>query len=116
MIAGILLAWLSATLGLWIASRVVPGVRLLSFGDAIWAGALLGFFQWLLSWFIFAALTVFTLGIALLLWFITRWIVAAIVIKITAGVSSRLEVNGFLPALITAFIVAVTGSVIRFVM
>lgn len=113
MIVGILLAWLSATLGLWIASRVVPGVRLIGFGDAVWAGALLGLVQYLLSWLIWTVLTVLTFGVALLLWFITRWIVNAIVIKITASLSSRLDVDGFLPALITAFIVALTGSVIR---
>ena len=55
-------------------------------------------------------------GIALLLWFITRWIVSAVVIKITASLSSRLQVDGFLPAVITAFIVALTGSGIRWVL
>jgi 3-oxoacyl-[acyl-carrier protein] reductase len=51
-----------------------------------------------------------TLGIGFLLWFITRWIASALVIKLAAALSSRLEVRGFLAALSTAFLVALTGS------
>ena len=116
MLGSILISWLTATLGLWIASRVVPGVRLASFGDAVWAGALLGLLQALLTWLIFVVLGIVTLGIGFLLWFITRWIAAAIVIRITAGLSSRLDVAGFVPALLTALIVALTGSVVRWIL
>ena len=115
MLFGILLGWLSATLGLWVAAHIVPGVRLASFGDAVWAGALLGLLQALLTGPIFVLLGLGTLGIGFLLWFITRWIASALVIKITAGLSSRLEVRGFLAALSTAFLVALAGTVIRWV-
>jgi uncharacterized membrane protein YvlD (DUF360 family) len=113
MVSSILLSWLTASIGLWFASKVLDGVRLTSIIDAIWAGALLGLLQALLGTLIFVLLGIGTLGIGFLLWFITRWIASAIVILITASLSSRLEVRGFFPALITAFIVAVTGSVVR---
>lgn len=116
MLASILLSWLTASLGLFIAAKVLDGVRLTSFVDAIWAGALLGILQALLGTLIFVLLGIGTLGLGFLLWFITRWVASAIVILITAALSSRLEVRGFLPALITAFIVAVTGSVVRFIL
>lgn len=116
MLWNILLSWLSASLGLFIAAKVLDGVRLASPGDAIWAGALLGVLQALLGTLIFVLLGVGTLGLGFLLWFITRWVASAIVIMITAALSSRLEVRGFLTALVTAFIVAVTGSVVRFVL
>jgi uncharacterized membrane protein YvlD (DUF360 family) len=116
MLVSILLGWATATLGLWLASRVLDGVRLQSFADAVWAGALLGLLQALLTGFIFVMLGIGTLGLGFLLWFITRWIAAAIVIKIAAALSSRLDVRGFFPALITAFIVALTGSVLSWVL
>jgi putative membrane protein len=110
---GILIAWLSATLGLWVASRVLSGVRLASFADAVWAGALLGVLQWALHKWVFIALGIATLGIGFLLAFITRWIASALVILLAARISSRLEIRGFFNALFTAFIVAAAGSVVR---
>ena len=112
MLTQILLSWATATLGLWLASNMLSGVRLNSFGDAIWAGALLGFLQWVLYFPIFFVLGVGTLGLAFVLFFITRWIVSALVIQLTASLSSRLEVRGFFNALLTSFIVAATGSVV----
>ncbi len=111
-----LISWLSAALGLFIASKALSGVRLASFTDAIWAGALLGVLHWALHAFIFTGLGIATLGIGFLLWFVTRWVASAIVILITSGLSSRLKVDGFLNALITAFIVAATGNLVRFLL
>jgi putative membrane protein len=112
----ILLAWASASFGLWVASQTLSSVRIRSFGDAIWAGALLGVLQWALSGPLFVALGIGTLGIGFLFWFLTRWIVGALIIQITSALSSRLDVDGFFPALVTALIVAATGSVLRFVL
>jgi uncharacterized membrane protein YvlD (DUF360 family) len=116
MLMGLLLGWVTATLGLWFASQVLDGVRLVSFADAVWAGALLGILQAVLQGPIFVLLGIGTLGLGFLLWFITRWIAAALVIMLTSALSSRFDVRGFWPALITAFIVALTGSVIRWVL
>jgi uncharacterized membrane protein YvlD (DUF360 family) len=113
MVASILVGWATATLGLWLAATMLQGVHLRSFVDAIWAGALLGLLQWLLTWPLFVLLGLGTLGIGFLLWFITRWIASALVILATSALSSRLEVRGFWNALVTAFIVAATGSVLR---
>lgn len=112
MLMQILLSWLTAALGLWLASQMLSGVRLNGIGDAVWAGALLGFLEWVLYYPLFLVLGVGTLGIAFVLFFITRWVVSAFVIQLTASLSSRLEVRGFFNALITAFIVAATGSVV----
>jgi uncharacterized membrane protein YvlD (DUF360 family) len=112
--AALLIAWATASLGLWLSARLLDGVRLASFGDAIWAGALLGVLQWALKWPLLAILGIGTFGLAIVFYyFITRWVISAIVILITAKVSSRLDVDGFWNALFTAFIVAVTGSVLQ---
>src|SRR4029077_20091440 len=102
----ILLSWVTAALGLWLASNMLSGVGLNSLSDALWGGALLGFLGWILYFPIFFVLGVGTLGLAFVLFFITRWIVSAFVIQLTASLSSRLEVRGFGNALLTAFIVA----------
>ncbi|HEX6240526.1 MAG TPA: phage holin family protein [Polyangiales bacterium] len=112
MLMQILLAWATAALGLWLAAQMLSGVRLGSFADAIWAGALLGFLEWVLYYPLFFVMGVGTLGIAWILFFITRWIISALVILLTAKLSSRLEVRGFFNALLTAFIIAATGSVV----
>lgn len=109
----ILIAWLTATLGLWVSSKLLDRVTLTSFADAIWAGALLGILQWALLGPIAVMLGIGTLGIGFLLWFLTRWIASALVIMLAAALSSRLRVDGFVAALITALIVSATGSVVR---
>lgn len=116
MLTQLLIGWATATLGLLVAAKLLRGVRLTSVGDAVWAGALLAVLQWLLSGPLFILLGIGTLGIGFLLWFITRWIVAAIVVLLASRLSGRLRVDGFLTALITAFLVAITGSVVRFVL
>lgn len=115
MLLALLVGWLSCALGLWVASHIVPGVSLTSFADAIWAGALLGVLQYLLTGPLFVLLGLGTLGIGFVLWFITRWIASALVILLTAALSSRLQVRGFLAALSTAFLVSVAGTVLRWV-
>jgi len=109
----LLVGWISVTLGLWFASKVLSGVQLRSFVDALWAGALLGLLQWLLTWPLFIMLGLGTLGIGFLLWFITRWIASALIIMLASALSSRLSVRGFWTALLTSFIVAAAGSVVR---
>jgi uncharacterized membrane protein YvlD (DUF360 family) len=112
MLIQILLSWATAALGLWLASQMLSGVRLKSLADAVWAGALLGVLQWVLYWPLFVVLGLGTLGLSVVLFFITRWVVSALVILLTSSLSSRLEVKGFFNALLTSFIVAATGSVV----
>jgi len=116
MVMELLIGWAATTLGLWLAANVLRGVRLASFGDAVWAGALLAILQWALSGPLFVLLGIGTLGLGFLLWFITRWIVAALVVLLTSRLSSRLSVDGFITALLTALLVSVTGSVVRFLL
>jgi uncharacterized membrane protein YvlD (DUF360 family) len=113
MLMQLLIAWIAAALGLWLAAQLLRGVRLGSFADALWAGALLGVLQWALSGPLFVLLGIGTLGLGFLFWFLTRWVVAAIVVLLASRLSSRFEVVGFFNALVTSFIVAVTGSLVR---
>jgi uncharacterized membrane protein YvlD (DUF360 family) len=113
MITNIVIPWMSAALGLWVASKTLRGVQLGSAGDALWAGALLALLNWLLHWLVFVVLGIATLGIGFLLFFITTWVASAIIIQLTAALSSRLRVEGFVNAVITALFVAGAGVVVR---
>ena len=115
MVTSILISWLGASLGLWIAGQALRGVRLTSFGDALWAGLLLGVLNHFLHSLLFFLVGVLTLGIAWLLGFITTWFVSAAIILLTAKLSSRLDVKGWFSALITAFLVAGATSLVRLV-
>jgi uncharacterized membrane protein YvlD (DUF360 family) len=115
MLSQILVSWSAATLGLWLAGNTLRGVRIGSFSDALWAGALLGVLQWALSGPLFVALGIGSIGLGFLLWFLTRWVVAALIVLLTSKLSSRLSVDGFWNALVTAFIVSVMGVVVRFI-
>lgn len=107
------IAWVAASLGLWIASKTLNDVRLASVGDALWGGALLAVLQWALTWLFSVAIGIGTLGLGFVFWFITRWIASALVIMLASKLSSRFDVRGFWPALFTAFIVSAAGSVVR---
>ncbi len=112
----LLLAWATATLGLWLASQMLDGVRVASVGDALRAGALLALLQWSLTLAITVFIGVVTLGLGFVFWFISRWIASALVILLVSALSSRIEVRGFIPALITTFIVSATGMALRWLM
>ncbi|HKY34306.1 MAG TPA: hypothetical protein VJN18_00070 [Polyangiaceae bacterium] len=52
-----------------------------------------------------------TLGLGFVFSFVTRLVVSAIVLLIADKLSCRLPVRGFVPALLAASIIALTGSV-----
>ncbi len=89
---------------------MLPGVKLKSLGSAFWVAAIFGVLNLLLGWLFFTVFAIATLGIAVLLAFITRWIIDAILLLITAKVSDALEVDGFKSALLAALVMAVLGT------
>lgn len=105
-----LLHWLILAVAVLVAAAVVPGVRLRGFGNALVAAALFGILNWLLGRLIFVVIGVATLGLGFLLAFLTRWIVDAIVLKLTAGLTDRISINGFAPALLMALVMSLVAG------
>ena len=95
---------------------MLRGDRSAAFGDALWAGALVAVLQWALTGPLFILLGIGTLGIGFLLWFLTRWVAAALVLLLADKLTSRLDIAGFGSALITSFIIAAVGGVLRWVL
>jgi putative membrane protein len=81
-----------------------------SLGDAIVVAAVFGIVNFLLGTLLYVVLGVATLGIGFLLSLITHWIVNAILLKVTDGLTHRLEVRGFGTALIAALVMSVLGK------
>jgi putative membrane protein len=106
----IFLSWLILSVAVWLTAMILPGFHVKSFGSAILVAALIGILDFLLGWFLFAVLTVATLGVAWLLAFITRWIINAIILKIADAMTDRLTIDGFGWALAGAFMMSALGT------
>jgi len=107
----LLAKWLILSLAMWVAAAVTPGVRLKGIGNIAIVAAVFGVLNYLIGWLIFGVIGIATLGIGFLLAFLTRWIVNAILLKITDALMESLKIDGFLPALIAALIMSVVGTV-----
>jgi putative membrane protein len=105
-----LLSWLILTIAVWVTAAVLPGMHVKSFADAFLVSALFGILNFFLGWLFFAVFTVATLGVAWLLAFITRWIINAIILKITDSLTDRLTVDSFRWALAGAFVMSLIGT------
>jgi putative membrane protein len=107
----LILSWLILSLAVWVTAVVLPGFHVKSFGSALVVAALVGVLNFLLGWIFFAVFTIATLGLALLLAFITRWIINAIILKIVDALTDRLTIDGFRWALGGALMMSALGTV-----
>ena len=107
----LILHWLVLAVAFWLTAMVVPGFRLKGIGDAIVVAAIFGIVNYLLGTILYWTIGIATLGIGLLLSLITHWFVNAVLLKITAGLSSRLSVESFGTALIAALVMSLFGKV-----
>ena len=95
---------------IWLTAVILPGIKLKGFVGAIVASAIFGILNWAIGWLIFIAIGVGTLGIGFLLAFLTRWVVTAILLKMTGALTDRLKVKNFGWALGGALLMAVIGT------
>ena len=104
---GFLFIWLITALGLWIVTRIVPGVRVNSTGGLLWAALVLGLVNAFIRpilWILTLPLTVFTFGLfALVINAFTLWLTAAMV--------KDFEIDGFGSALLAALVMSLLGVV-----
>jgi putative membrane protein len=106
----LLLSWLILSLAVWVTAMVLPGFHVRSAGSALVVAAIFGVLNFLLGWLFFVVFTIATLGIAWLLAFITRWIINAILLKITASLTDRLTIDSFAWALGGALMMSALGT------
>ena len=106
----LLLNWLILSFAVWLTAAMLPGFHVKSFKSAILVAAVFGILNFLLGWLFFTVFTVLTLGIALLLAFVTRWIIDAILLKLTSGMTDHLTIDSFGWALVGALVMAMLGT------
>lgn len=106
----ILLSWMMLSLAVWVTAAILPGFHLKSFGGAFLVAALFGVLNFLLGWLFFAVFTLATLGLALLFVFLTRWLINAILLKITASLTDELTIDDFRWALGGALLMSLLGT------
>lgn len=106
----LLLSWVILSLAVWITAELLPGFHVKSFGGAFLVAAIYGVLSLFLGWLIWTVFAVATLGIALLLAFITRVIVNAILLVITDKVTDALKIDSFGWALGGAVVMSVIGT------
>jgi putative membrane protein len=109
MLVHLIVSWLVAALALWIVSRIVDGIVVRNFGDALIATAviaildatvkpILKFFAW--------PLTVLTLGLFLL-------VINAFLLILASMLSPGFRVRGFLNALVGSLLLTILTTVLR---
>lgn len=96
---------------LLLASKIMPTVKIRSFGTAILVALVIGILNATIGTLLRFPLNLFTL---FLLSFFVRLIVLAIVIKLTDKLFSGFEVQSFTAAIILACIMAVAGSLLSY--
>jgi putative membrane protein len=106
----LLVSWLILSFAVWLTAVLLPGFHVKSFGSAIVVAAIFGVLNAFLGWLFFVVFTIATLGIALLLAFITRWIVNAIILSITDKLTDRLTIDSFGWAMGGALMISAIGT------
>lgn len=107
----ILLSWLILSGAFWLTAEILPGFVLKGGArGAALVAALFGVINWLIGWLLFVVIGIASLGLGFLLAFLTRWLVNAILLKLTDAVSDTLDIKNFRTALIGAFLISVFGT------
>ena len=106
----LLLTWLVMSVAVWLTAELLPGFHVKSFRSAVIVAAIFGLLNFLIGWLLFAIFAVATLGIGVLLAFITRWIINAILLKLTDAFTDHLTIDSFGWALGGALVISVVGT------
>ncbi len=107
---GLIISWLILALSVWVTAMVLPGFKVKGFSGALVVALVFGLLNWVLGWLLFVVIGVATLGIGFLLAFITRWIVDAILLKMTDSMTSSLKIKSFGWAMVGAFVMSLIGT------
>jgi putative membrane protein len=103
--------FLNATV-LFALASVLPSVKIKNYTTAICVALVIGLLNATIGFSIRLPLDILTLG---LITFFIKAFVAAIMIKLASGLFKGFKVNGWVPAFIIAFCMAIAGTLFRYV-
>jgi putative membrane protein len=110
------LTWIVLSVSFWLTARILPGFELRGCGSSILVAALFGVLHWLIGTLLFWMIGFGTLGLGFLLAFITRWIVSAIVLKLTDALSKSLTIKSFGTAVLAAMLMSLFGTLAEYLL
>lgn len=107
----LLTSWLILSVSMYLTAVLLPGFHLKSFGKTFVVAAIYGVLNLALGWLLWTVFAIGTLGIAVLLAFVTRVVVNAILLSITDALSDTLKIDSFGWALGGAAVMSVLMTV-----
>ena len=105
---GFLIRAAVVAIGLWVASRIVPGISFASTESLIWAALLLG----VVNSFVRPVLIILTIPITILSLGLFLLVINGLMIELVAHFLSSFHVEGLWPAILTSLVVSLTSWVI----
>ncbi|MFO0696909.1 MAG: phage holin family protein [Polyangiales bacterium] len=107
----LLVSWLVLALGLYLSNLLLDDMKVEGgFGSYMIVAALFGVLNFFVGWLVQLVVGVASLFILFFFSFVLRLIADAIVLKMTSGLSTRLQVKGFGTALVAALVMSGTHS------
>ena len=113
---GLIVSWLILSLAVWVTAAVLPGFHVKGAKSAILVAAVFGLLNFFLGWLLFAVFTIATLGLAWLFAFLTRWIINALLLKLTDRMTDHLKIDSFGWALGGALMISLISAAMQFVL
>ena len=111
-----LISWFTLAFAVWATAKLMPSIELRSPASALAVAAVFGLLNFFLGK-IFLVLAGFaTLGIAWLLSFITRWLIDALLLKMTGGVLESFRVETYGSALLGALLMSGIGTLAQWLL
>lgn len=107
----LLVSWVALTLAFWVASLLLPGFKIKGgVASHFVVSAVFGTLSFALGWALYAAIGIGTLGLGFLLSFVTRIVVAALLLLATDKLSDRLKIDRASTAFLAALVMSVIGT------
>ena len=104
-----LISWLVSALALYLMAQLIPGIEIRGFGTAMIAAVVFGLADIILGpilRFLALPLTFITLGLFL-------FVIKALLLKVTAVFTPGFRVNGCMPAILGAVVLAVLSWILH---
>ncbi len=107
----LLLVWLVWAVAIWLTAQLLPGFEVPSFGSAVFVALVFGLVNAVLGHFLYLVIGVTTLGVGFAFGLVTRWVVTAIVLKVTDAFTDSLTIRSFGTALMASGLISFGGAV-----
>ncbi|TPV97252.1 MAG: phage holin family protein [Myxococcales bacterium FL481] len=107
----LLLSWLLLACAFLLTASLVRGIHVPRWRDAVVVAAVFGLLNAVLGKVLFLLIALGTMGLGFVLSVVTHWLVTAVLLGLTAKLTTRLTVDGVGPALRGGLAIAVISGI-----